>query len=150
MLLVLLLSCLHTWYYAIGALVVAVMTLLVIYSTINLDCYYLLLFIIIVPMRSLQKWSQASWLLLWPALVRQLDQNLVAHNRSKKYNERYLEKMLKQAKKKFTFSTVKGSTAREALNDVCKIKPPLNFSFRLHFIVAVKNSCCQVFVNYIN
>ena len=75
---------------------------------------------------------------------------MVAHNRSKKYNERYLEKMLKQAKKKFTFSTVKGSTAREALNDVCKIKPPLNFSFRLHFTVAVKNSCCQVFVKDIN
>ena len=63
-----------------------------------------------------------------------------------------LEKMLKQTKNNsnFTFSTVKGSTAREALNDVCKIKPPLNFSFRLHFTVAVKNSCCQVFVKDIN
>ena len=34
--------------------------------------------------------------------------------------------------------------------DVCKIKPSLNFSFRLHFTVAVKNSCCQVFVKDIN
>ena len=45
MLLVLLLSCLHTWYYAIGALVVAVMTLLVIYVLDNK--FGLLLFIII-------------------------------------------------------------------------------------------------------
>ena len=33
---------------------------------------------------------------------------------------------------------------------MCKIKPSLNFSFRLHFTVAVKNSCCQVFVKDIN